>query len=121
MQSRLQMPPYFRRKSFRIGTLEGVRAYWSCAGHSDVSCVRNLSFKGIFIETREPQPVGAEAQIDFLVEEGQIRTKAVVRHVEGAGGIGLEFTAIAQEDRSRLGTLLTRLRSLSRPPERNNR
>jgi hypothetical protein len=121
MRTLLQMPPYSRRKTLRIGTLEGVRVYWRCAGRSDVSRVRNLSFGGIFVETREPQPVGAKARIDFLVEDGQIRTKAVVRHVEGASGMGLEFTAVAPEDRPRLGSLLTRLRSLSRPLERNNR
>jgi len=88
--------------------------YWSCVEHSDVSRIRNLSFGGIFVATHEPQPVGTKAQIDFLVEEGQIKTKAVVRHVEGASGMGLEFTAIAQEDRPHLGALLARLRGLSR-------
>jgi PilZ domain len=88
--------------------------YWSCPGRSDVSRIRNLSFGGVFIETPKPQSVGAKAEVDFLVEEGQIRTKAVVRHVEGARGMGLEFTGVAQEDRPHLGALLTRLRSLSR-------
>jgi len=108
------MPAYSRRKTSRVETPEGVRVYWSCAGHSDVSRIRNLSFGGIFVETHEPQSVGAEAQIDFLVEEGQIKTKAVVRHLKGARGMGLEFTAIAQEDRPHLGALLARLRGLSR-------
>jgi hypothetical protein len=114
MRTLLQMPAYSRRKSLRVETPEGVRVYWSCAGRSDVSRIRNLSFGGVFIETHTPQSVGAKAEIDFLVEEGQIRTKAVVRHVEGPSGIGLEFTGVAQEDRPHLGVLLTRLRSLSR-------
>jgi hypothetical protein len=88
--------------------------YWSCAERSDVSRIRNLSFGGIFIETRAPQPVGTKAEIDFLVEEGQIRTQAVVRHLERATGMGLEFTGVAQEDRPHLAALLTRLRSFSR-------
>jgi hypothetical protein len=88
--------------------------YWSCAEGSDVSRIRNLSFGGLFIETRKPQSIGAKAEIDFLVEEGQIRTKAVVRHVAGGSGMGLEFTGAAQEDRPHLGALLTRLRSFSR-------
>ena len=92
----------------------GVRVYWSCVERSDVSRIRNLSFGGIFVATHKPQPVGTKAQIDFLVEEGQIKTKAVVRHVQGASGMGLEFTAIAQEDRPRLGALLARQRALSR-------
>ena len=88
--------------------------YWSCAERSDVSRIRNLSFGGVFIETHKPPSVGAKAEIDFLVEEGRIITKAVVRHVDGVSGMGLEFTGVAQEDRSHLGALLTRLRSLSR-------
>ena len=88
--------------------------YWSCAGRSDVSHIRNLSFGGIFIQTDKPQSVGAKAEIDFLVEEGQIRAKAVVRHLEDTHGMGLEFTGVPQEDRPHLGALLTRLRSFSR-------
>jgi c-di-GMP-binding flagellar brake protein YcgR len=114
MRTLLQKPFYSRRKTLRVDTPEGVRVYWSSAGRNDVLRVRNLSFGGVFIDTHEPQSVGAKAQIDFLVEEGQIRTKAVVRHVEGANGMGLEFTAVAQEDRPHLATLLTRLRGLSR-------
>ena len=98
----------------RLETPEGIRVYWSCAGRSDVSRIRNLSFGGVFIETHKPQSVGAKAEIDFLVEEGQIRTKALVRHVEGASGMGLEFTGVVHEDRPHLGALLTRLRSVSR-------
>jgi hypothetical protein len=33
-----------------------------------------------------------------------------VRHMGGARGMGLEFSGVAQEDRPRLGALLTRLR-----------
>ena len=110
MQTLSQLPSYSRRKTSRVKTSEGVRVYWSCAERSDVSRIRDLSFGGIFVETHQPQPVGAKAQIDFLVEEGQIRTEAVVRHVEGASGMGLEFSGVAQEDGPRLVAWLTRLR-----------
>ena len=104
-----------RRMTSRVETPESVRVYWSCAGRiDDVLHVRNLSFGGLFVETRKPQSVGSNAQIDFLVEEGQIRTKATVCHVERENGMGLKFTAIAQEDRARLAALVTRLRGLSR-------
>ncbi len=93
---------------------DNVHVYWICGEHNDVLHVRNLSLGGIFVETHEPQSVGSEAQIDFLVEEGQIRTKANVCHVQSSRGMGLEFTAIAQEDRPRLAALLMRLRGLSR-------
>jgi hypothetical protein len=67
----------------------------------------------MFLETRKPPSVGTTAQIDFLVEEGQTRTKALGRHVKTASGMGLEFIAVTQEDRPHLAALLTRLRGLS--------
>jgi len=93
--------------------------YWSCAGRDDIFRVRNVCLEGVFVETREPRAVGSESLMDFLVEEGQIRTGAVVRHVERAGGMGLQFTAVAQEDRPHLAALLARLRRSS-PPQHSS-
>jgi hypothetical protein len=112
MRTPLPMPSNSRRKASRVEARE-VRVFWSSNGRNDVLHVRNLSMHGVFVETRKPQPIGATAHIDFLVEEGQIRTKAVVRHIMTAVGMGLEFTAVAHEDRPRLAALMTRLRSLS--------
>jgi c-di-GMP-binding flagellar brake protein YcgR len=102
--------PNSRRKTSRVEAPE-VRVYWSSGGRNDLLRVRNLSFGGMFVETRNPQSVGSTALIDFLVEEGQIRTKAVVRHIKNASGMGLQFTVVAHEDRPRLAALLTRLRA----------
>jgi hypothetical protein len=60
--------------------------------------------------------VDATIRLDFLVQEGQIRAKAVVRHVKRGSGLGLRFTALTEEDGPRLTALMTRLRSLSRFP-----
>jgi len=54
--------------------------------------------------------VGAKTNVHFLVEEGQIRAEAVVRHVRPGRGLGLEFTAVQDEDRQRLADLMKRLR-----------
>ena len=108
----LHIPFNSRRKTSRVESAE-LRVYWTCGPRNDVLRARNLSLGGVFLETRKPPSVGTNAQIDFLVEEGQIRTKAIVRHVKTAMGMGLEFTAIAQEDRPNLAALLTRLRGLS--------
>jgi hypothetical protein len=54
--------------------------------------------------------VGAKTSLHFLVEEGQIRAAAVVRHVKPGRGLGLEFTAVRDEDRPRLADLMKRLR-----------
>ena len=95
-------------------TLAEVLVYWRCNGQDDVSQVLDLGAGGLFIQTQKPKPVGARAQIEFLVQEGQIRADAVVRQVEPNKGLGLKFIAMPVWDRPRLGMLMTRLRHLSR-------
>jgi hypothetical protein len=50
------------------------------------------------------------AKLHFLVEEGQIRAEAIVRHVKPGCGLGMEFRAVLEEDRQRLAGLMKRLR-----------
>lgn len=57
--------------------------------------------------------MGVKVKLDFLVQEGQIRAEAVVRHVEPGKGVGLKFTAVPEEDCPHLAALITRARSLS--------
>jgi len=101
-----------RRFNSRVETSDGVWVYWRCGGRDDTSRVRNLSLGGLFIETSKSNGVGSAANLDFLVEEGQIRTDAVVRRVESSRGLGLKFTAVSEEDRPRLAALISRLRQL---------
>jgi hypothetical protein len=111
-------PCFYRRWTSRVDifdTVEGLSVYWRCEGLDDVSPVRDLSFGGLFIETSVAVAVGAVATIDFLVQEGQIRAEAIVRHVKPASGLGLKFAAMPQTDHPRLGMLITRLRDSSRP------
>jgi hypothetical protein len=70
---------------------------------------------GLFVETAEARDVDATVRLDFLVQEGQIRAKAVVRHVKPGSGLGLKFIALAEEDGTRLTALITRLHTLPRP------
>jgi hypothetical protein len=111
-------PCFSRRRTSRVDTFdtgEGVSVYWRCNGLEDVSRVRDLSFGGLFIETSVAVPVGAVSTVDFLVQEGQIRAEALVRHVKPASGLGLKFTAMPKTDHPRLGMLITRMRHSSRP------
>jgi len=64
---------------------------------------------GLFLLTREPISLGAKAALDFLVQEGQIRVEATVRHVRAGRGLGLQFLAVKDSDRPRLSLLLSRL------------
>jgi PilZ domain-containing protein len=84
--------------------------YWRATGDEDVAPVRNLSLGGLFIETDTPTVPGVLTNLHFLVEEGQIRVDAVVRHTLPGRGLGLKFTAVHNEDRRRLANLMERLR-----------
>jgi hypothetical protein len=101
--------PLFRRLSSRVETPEGIWVYWQSQERSDTLQVRNLSLGGLALKTAKPLPVGSTARIDFLVQDGRIRTEAVVRHVEPGCGLGLKFMAVAEEDRPNLTRLINRL------------
>jgi hypothetical protein len=93
-----------------------VWVYWKCAGVEDTSRVRDLSLGGLFIETEVAWNVGMEVKLDFLVQEGQIRAAAVVRHVKPGTGLGLKFTALSAEDGPHLKALISRLQGSSGSP-----
>src|SRR5882762_6487582 len=99
-----------RRFSSRVATPGDIYVYWSSVGYDDTSRVRDLSSGGLFVQTRKTKSVGAKTNLHFLVEEGQIRAEAVVRHVKPGRGLGLQFTAVREEDRPRLAGLMKRLR-----------
>jgi PilZ domain len=103
--SKYRTPPA-RRHYVRVETPQGVWVYWGCDGRDDTSRVQNLSQGGLFIETRKPIVVGAKTQLDFLVQDGQIRAEAVVQYVRPDRGVGLKFTALSEEDRLRLAELM---------------
>ncbi len=109
-----QTPSYSRRHTSRVQAPDDVWVCWRCNGMDDVSRVRDLSVGGLFIATPGPRPVGMKAKLDFLVQEGQIRAEAIVRHIEPGDGLGLKFTAVTEQDSPHLAELLTRLRNLSR-------
>ena len=102
-----------RRFTSRVATPEGVWVDWRCAGREDISRVRNISLGGLFVETATPRGLGSTVNLDFLVQEGQIRADAVVRRVEPGQGLALRFTAVIDVDRSRLAALMNRLRRSS--------
>ncbi|PYT73707.1 MAG: hypothetical protein DMG39_05800 [Acidobacteria bacterium] len=112
--------PPFRRLSSRVETPEGIWVYWQSQERSDTLQVRNLSLGGLSLKTGKPLRVGSTARIDFLVQDGRIRTEAVVRHVEPGCSLGLKFMAVADKDRPNLTRLINRLHAFhsqtSAPP-----
>jgi hypothetical protein len=115
----LSKPTYSRRLSSRIETPDGVWVYWRCGQTEDVSRVCDLSLGGLFLSTPVPQPEGVKAQLEFLVQEGNIRTEAVVRHLIPSSGLGLKFIAISDQDCPNLLALMNRVRGLSGPARAN--
>ena len=107
----MQLPPGTRRFNPRVKSDKGVWVYWECNGDRDVSRVKNMSVGGLFIETPRIKRLGATTDLHFLVQEGQIRANAVVRHVKPGGGLGLKFKAVSENDRPNLAALMRRLRS----------
>jgi len=109
LPSRLQTSPS-RRLTSRVPTPGDVWVYWKCHAQEDVSRVRDMSMGGLFIETPLARAEGVQARLHFLVQEGQIRADAVVRHAQSGKGLGLKFTALSEQDRPKLAALLNRLR-----------
>lgn len=99
-----------RRLTSRVPAPGEVWVYWQCHGREDVSSVRDMSMGGLFLETPQPKAEGVLTRLHFLVQEGQIRADAVVRHAKSGAGLGLKFIALNEQDRPKLAALLTRLR-----------
>ena len=100
-----------RRLTSRVPAPADVWVFWQCHGREDISCVRDMSMGGLFFETPQPKAEGVLARLHFLVQEGQIRADAVVRHAKSGDGLGLKFVALNEQDRPKLAALLTRLRA----------
>jgi hypothetical protein len=107
-----------RRLTSRVPAPGDVWVYWHCNGQDDVSRVRDMSMGGLFIETPQPRPAGVSTRLHFLVQEGQIRADAIVRHAKSGVGLGLRFTALNEQDRPKLAALVSRLRGTQHSKER---
>ncbi len=107
-----------RRLTSRVKAAGDVWVYWRCQGREDVSPVRNVSMGGLFLETPQRKTAGVQTRLHFLVQEGQIRADAVVRHVRPGVGLGLKFTALGEQDRPKLAALMSRLRRVQNVPGR---
>src|SRR5712664_2860130 len=112
-RTRLKGQQPSRRLAARTAPPSDLWVYWHYERRGDLSRVHDLSIGGLLIEAPEAIPVGETIELNFLVQEGHIGAKAVVRHLEPAFGLGLKFTAIRAEDRPRLAALLTRIRAAS--------
>lgn len=113
----LSKPSYSRRLSSRVETPDGVWVCWRCGDIEDVSQVGDLSVGGLFLSTSARQPEGVRVQLEFLVQEGNIRAEAVVRHLIPSSGLGFKFTAISDQDCPNLIALIRRIQRSSSPTQ----
>jgi hypothetical protein len=72
-----------------------------------------MSLRGLLIETQASKDLGSTVELEFLVQEGQIRVDRVVIRVDPGRGHALRFTAVSEEDKSHLAKLMTRFRQTS--------
>lgn len=100
-----------RRLTSRIVVVEDAWVYWQCKGRDDISRIRALSPKGLFIETPKRFPANTETNIHFLVQEGGINAQAVFRHAQAGSGLGLKFISLREEYQRPLAALIARLRA----------
>jgi len=97
--------------------MDDVWVYWESAPYRDISRVRNLSPSGLFLETRARKTEGDLVRLHFLVQEGQIRAEAIVRHVIAGRGLGLKIQSLTTQDAPHLRRLLGRLREHPQAPQ----
>ena len=71
MATALAKLAYSRRMTSRFETMGDVWVYWRCQGTDDVSRVCDLGLGGLCLSTPASPPLGAKANVGFLVREGQ--------------------------------------------------
>jgi hypothetical protein len=106
-----------KRSTSRVAGPLDLWVFWNCKKHDGLSRVLNISVGGLClsIDKSERMAAGEKIHLNFLAPEGQIRTDAIVRHIRPQR-LGLQFTAIKEEDRAHLTALMARLRTVVRSP-----
>jgi uncharacterized protein (TIGR02266 family) len=88
-----------RRSHARVPLVARVEV--EAEGYSFLAVTSNLSAGGLLIFTGNPAPAGERVQVTFLLpgSERPVRAAGVVRHVTPGTSMGVEFTALAADDR----------------------
>jgi PilZ domain-containing protein len=105
-----------RRRTSRILITHDLWVYWESNNGRDISRVKDLSPSGLFIETRARKREGELLNLHFLVQEGQIRAEAIIKHAASGRGLGMKINSIPTADAPHLHRLLMRLREAPKPP-----
>ena len=75
---------------------------WQSGTRRAVSYLESIALGGLFVVTRNPAPIRSVVQVLLDLPLGEFRARAVVRRVQPAKGMAVEFIAMTHEDRARL-------------------
>jgi len=103
------------RRYPRHNAYKAMLVVWTKGSQKYVSSVENLGLGGLFICTQQPPPVGTSLQLLFNVPEGEVRARAIVRHLAPSRGMGLALVSMEQEHRARLDRWLKTLAAQVEP------
>ena len=98
-----------KRKHTRVNLPKGMRIAWIYGKQRELTIAGTVSVGGLFVLSQQPAPVGSNVRLLFDIPGGEVLATAVVRNLAPGRGMGVEFTEIRAEDKSRLDTLLKRL------------
>jgi hypothetical protein len=101
--------PRETRRHQRISLPQGMSVTWYGGGQQQVSRVKTLGMRGLFLCGSNTLRVGTELTLVFEVPGGMVLADAVVRNIVPGEGMGVEFTKMNPESRVLLEGLLTRL------------
>jgi PilZ domain len=107
------------RRYERIALRRGPLVAWQGPRRRAVSRLGTLGLGGVFIEAQEPAATGEGIKVVFRVAGGEVSARAMVRNSHPGKGMGVEFTSMRPEDRSRLDRFLRKLLTLLPRKETN--
>jgi len=95
-----------QRRYRRVPSPKGLVVAWQAGTRRAVSSLESIAMGGMFVLTRQAIPLRSMVKVLFDLPIGEVRARAVVRRVIPQRGMGIEFIAMDQEDRARLGRML---------------
>ena len=95
-----------RRRYPRSSAPPNLSIAWQTGTLQGVSRLASIALGGLYIRTPKPAPAQSLLRILVQTASGDLRARVLVRRVVPDEGMGVEFTAMTQEDRARLAQLL---------------
>jgi c-di-GMP-binding flagellar brake protein YcgR len=91
-----------RRRYPRAVPLKKLAVAWQSGSRQGVSYLGSLALGGMFLLTRSPLPMRSAVKLLLELPFGEVRARGVVRRINPARGMGIEFISMGPEARARL-------------------